>query len=231
VGSNWNTGKGRLNPQPAARYALHRALVAAGEPHLAAVPLICFERHQRPENVLAGHLTWADYRPFERPDAVRVEHHKTGEIVWLPLRDRHGPLFPELAAYLDNLERLGVPIVLMKPRAKGATARPYHFREARRRIRRAGGGLTLAACRHGGLTELGARTRRYGSLRPQGREIRAAICGRRTGSRPWSRCRPSGQTFSASWRRGSGGPGLTRLLKRNRKGGDFQNEAPAALSE
>ena len=34
-------------------YALHQALVAAGEPHLAAVPLICFEWHQRPENVLA----------------------------------------------------------------------------------------------------------------------------------------------------------------------------------
>jgi hypothetical protein len=52
-----------------------------GEPHLAAVPLICFEWHQRPENVLAGHLTWADYRPAERPNAVRVLHHKTGEVV------------------------------------------------------------------------------------------------------------------------------------------------------
>jgi hypothetical protein len=44
-------------------YALHAALIAAGEPHLAAVPLICFEWHQRPENVLAGHLTWSNYRP------------------------------------------------------------------------------------------------------------------------------------------------------------------------
>ena len=62
-------------------YALHAALVAAGEPHLAAVPLICFEWHQRPENVLAGHLTWGDYRPPERPNAARIVHHKTGELV------------------------------------------------------------------------------------------------------------------------------------------------------
>lgn len=43
--------------RPATRdeaFALHRALVAAGEPHLAAVPLVCFEWHQRPENILAG---------------------------------------------------------------------------------------------------------------------------------------------------------------------------------
>jgi len=75
---------GKGTGKPASReeaYALHRALVAAGEPHLAAVPLISYEWHQRPENVLAGHLTWADYRPLERPNAVRVLHHKTGEIV------------------------------------------------------------------------------------------------------------------------------------------------------
>src|SRR5262245_32332109 len=91
-------------------YALHAALIAAGEPYLAAVPLICFEWHQRPENVLAGHLTWADYKPSDRPNSVRIEHHKTGEMVPLPLSDQNGALFPELTAYLDGLERLGVPI-------------------------------------------------------------------------------------------------------------------------
>jgi hypothetical protein len=114
------------------------------------VPLICFELHQRPENVLAGHLTWSDYRPPERPHSIRVEHHKTGEMVWLPLRDNSGDLFPELTAYLDSLERLGVPIVLMRPKAKDALAKPFHFREARKRVRKAGGGgPTLAACSHG----------------------------------------------------------------------------------
>src|SRR5215831_8665152 len=145
----------------AAAYALHDALVAAGELHLAAVPLICFEWHQRPENVLAGHLTWTDYRPPNRPNAVRIHHHKTGELVWLPLLDRSGPLFPELTAYLDSLEHLGVPMVLMRPVRKHAPARPYLLRTARNRVRAAARkaglpeDLTLAACRHGGLTELG----------------------------------------------------------------------------
>jgi hypothetical protein len=85
---------------------------------------------RRPENVLAGHLTWADYRPFERPDAVRVEHHKTVELVWLPLRDRHRPLFPELTTYVDNLEHLGVPIVLIEATRQRRPARPFHFRKA-----------------------------------------------------------------------------------------------------
>jgi hypothetical protein len=146
-------------------YALHAALIAAGEPYLAAVPLICFEWHQRPENVLAGHLTWADYKPSDRPNTVRIEHHKTGEMVPLPLSDRNGALFPELTAYLDGLERLGVPIVLMKPErlrgAKVAVPRPFLLRTARIRVRAAARAaklpdyLTLAACRHGGITELG----------------------------------------------------------------------------
>ena len=151
--------------QPASRaeaFALHEALVAAGEPHLAAVPLVCFEWHQRPENVLAGHLGWPDYRPPDRPNSVRIEHHKTKVQVWLPLVDKHGPLFPELTGYLDGLERLGVPVVLMKPqRRKTAPAQPFLMRTARDRVRdaaRAAGlpdWLTLAACRHGGMTELG----------------------------------------------------------------------------
>jgi len=130
------------------------------------VPLICFEWHQRPENVLAGHLTWADYRPTEGPNAVRVLHHKTGQVVFLPLVARTGePLFPELTAYLDTLERLGVPIVLMQPKPLGAQvpgpAKPFLLRTARTRVRRAAkkaglpDWLTFAACRHGGMTELG----------------------------------------------------------------------------
>jgi hypothetical protein len=133
-------------------YALHEALIAAGELHLAAVPLICFEWHQR--------LTWPDYRPTERSNEVRIVHHKTGELVWLPLSDREGALFPELTGYLDGLERLGVSIVLLKPKKSGP-GRPFKLRDARARVRAAAvfAGLpdkiTLAACRHGGLTELG----------------------------------------------------------------------------
>lgn len=155
---------GKGTTQPATReeaYALHTALVAVGELHLAVVPLVAFELHQRPENVLAGHLRWTDYRSAERPNAIRILHHKTGELVWLPLVDSKGSLFPELTAYLDGLERMGVPIVLMRQKRLGAPAKPFLLRTARNRVRaaaRAAGlpdGLTLASCRHGGLTELG----------------------------------------------------------------------------
>ena len=150
--------------RPASReevMALHAALRDAGELHLAALPLICFEWHPRPENVLAGHLTWADYRPPENQNAVRIFHHKTGTRMWMPLSDGSGPLFPELTSYLDRLPRLGLPIVLRYPQRIHGPARPIKLRHARQivaDVRRTAGlpnDLTLAACRHGGLTELG----------------------------------------------------------------------------
>lgn len=48
-------------------------------------PLVCFEWLQRPENILAGHSTWIDYRPSDRRKAVRILHHKTGVMVWMAL--------------------------------------------------------------------------------------------------------------------------------------------------
>jgi hypothetical protein len=191
-------------------YALHEALIAAGETHLAAVPLICFEWHQRPENVLAGHLTWADYRPTDRPNAVRVVHHKTKRHAWMPLTDKVGPLFPELTEYLDGLERLGLPVVLMRSK-RGNPAKPFLFRTARSRIRAAaekanlGADLTLAACRRGGLTELGDAELTEQAIIPfpitQPRKRRASTSRRRSSS-----ARPQ---------RGSGAPGSRR--KQNRK--------------
>lgn len=58
-----------------------RAIRAYGHPHLAVVPLVCFEWLQRPDNILAGYLRWTDYRPSERPAHVRIVHHKTGEVI------------------------------------------------------------------------------------------------------------------------------------------------------
>lgn len=160
--------------RPASRadaFALHRALIASGEPHLAAVPLVCFEWLQRPENVLAGTLAWTDWRPAARPDEVRILHAKTGAELWQPLVDEVGEaLFPELTAYLEALERLGDAVVMMRPERRQrdqsgylapSLARAFTLREARARVRtaaRAAGlpdWLTLAACRHGGMTELG----------------------------------------------------------------------------
>jgi hypothetical protein len=140
-------------------YTLAYALRDMGEPHLGAAALICFEWHQRPEHVLAGDITWADYRPKERPDAVLVRHPKTGEKGWWPLDDEAGPLFPEIEAYLETLKCLGLPIVLTP--GKRGPARPYSMGHAQRCVRKArkeaklGSHVTLDACRHGGLTELG----------------------------------------------------------------------------
>lgn len=158
-------GKGKRPAAPREdAYALHRALVAAGEPHLAVAPLVCFEWLQRPENVIAGHLTWLDYKPASKPNHVRIEHHKTGALVWMPLSDSDGPFFPDLTTYLDDLKRLGTPIVLMVPerKRKGRVLdpRPFLMNEARKRVRKAADAaglpawLTLDACRHGGMTEL-----------------------------------------------------------------------------
>src|SRR5262245_6587835 len=120
----------------------------------------------RPENVLGRYLTWANYKPPGARNTVLIEHHKTGKQVPMPLSDGEGPLFPELTQYLDNLERLGVPIVLMKPQrkkgdAKAVVPRPFLLRTARNRVRKAARAaglpdyLTMEACRHGGITELG----------------------------------------------------------------------------
>jgi hypothetical protein len=76
-------------------YALSEAIAKKGHPHLSVVPLICFEWFQRPENVLDGYLTWADWRPSSRPRHVQVVHHKTGARVWQPLEDDQRALFPD----------------------------------------------------------------------------------------------------------------------------------------
>lgn len=151
------------NTKPAATraeaYALAYALRDIGEPHLGAAALICFELHQRPEHVRAGDIKWTDYRPPYRPDAVQIRHPKTGAKGWVPLVDDQGLLFPELESYLASLPRLGLPIVLTAGRR--GPARPYSGEYAQRKVREArqraslGNHVTLDACRHGGLTELG----------------------------------------------------------------------------
>lgn len=135
-------------------YALAQALRETGHPHLGAAALICFEWHQRPENVLKGAIRWTDYLPGE---TVTIEHLKTGVTAPHPLADDDGPLYPEIEAYLADLPRLGLPVVLT-PRAPH---KPYPKRTASDavvRARRHAGlpdHVTLDACRHGGLTELG----------------------------------------------------------------------------
>jgi hypothetical protein len=110
--------------------------------------------------VLAGDITWADCHPADRPDAAQIRHHKTGVKGRSPPDDADRPSYPELEAYLMDLPRLGLPIVLTS-RARGP-ARPYSTVHAQRRVREArlaaglGSHVTLDASRHGGMTELGA---------------------------------------------------------------------------
>jgi Adenylate and Guanylate cyclase catalytic domain/Double zinc ribbon len=56
IGETTNLAARLQSVARAEAYALHAALVADGEPHLGVVPFICFEWHQRPENVLSGHI-------------------------------------------------------------------------------------------------------------------------------------------------------------------------------
>lgn len=140
--------------------ALYQALIDAGEQHLAVAPLVCLEWMQRPENVIAGHLAWTDYRPAERPNHVRIEHHKTGAMAWAALSDADGEFSPKLTTYLDKLPRLGVAVVLFKPTRPRGPARPFKMRDARARVRDAArvaglpDWLTLDACRRAGLNEI-----------------------------------------------------------------------------
>jgi hypothetical protein len=61
---------------------LHARLYRARQPEAAAAAVVCFESLQRPENVLSGHLRWSDCRSKDWPSAIKIEHHKTGAIVW-----------------------------------------------------------------------------------------------------------------------------------------------------
>lgn len=151
--------KSKVAASRAEAFALAFALKDMGEQHLGAAALICFEWLQRPENVLTGKITWADYRPPEHPNHVRIFHHKTGEVVLQPLEANGKRLYPELESFLQDLPRLGVPIVVTVGRR--GPSRPYALAYAQRKVReartRAGLGVhvTLDACRHGGMTELG----------------------------------------------------------------------------
>ena len=117
---------------------------------------------QRPENVLAGYLRWTDYRSAEWPNAIKIEHHKTGAVVWHPLEEMTDTglvkFYEEAEQVLAQLPRIGIPIILREVR-KGVT-KPYSFSGMQKivHIMRDKIGLpstfTLDACRHGGMTEL-----------------------------------------------------------------------------
>lgn len=133
-----------------------------GHPEPAAAAVIAFEWLQRPENILAGCITWPDYRGKQAPSAIKIEHHKTGAVVWHPLEETTGAgtvkFYEEAEAVLAHLPRRGVPLIL-KTRRDGGTDRfrPNHMAKLVRKLADQFGlpsTFTLDACRHGGMTEL-----------------------------------------------------------------------------
>ncbi|MBF0305953.1 MAG: site-specific integrase [Alphaproteobacteria bacterium] len=149
------------NTRPASRAEMERFVKKSdemGRPSMGTAAMLAFELCQREGDVI-GTISWTDYRPGIE---IRVRQHKTGEMVWVPLSDEHGALFPGLITRMDATPRRGTLIVMRDVADRRRRAfLPYkvdHFRHLFREIADAAGlpkELTFMAFRHGGLTELG----------------------------------------------------------------------------
>ncbi|WP_166297234.1 hypothetical protein [Bradyrhizobium sp. 2S1] len=144
-------------------YAFAWGAVDAGYPEAAATAVICFEWLQRPENVVAGHMKWSDYRAPSAPSIIRVVHHKTGTMAPHPLEevmpDGLVQFYAEAEEILAKLPKLGIPMIL-RDLGKGKS-KPWIYSSLnhvvarlRKKIDGVPAHFTLDACRHGGLTEL-----------------------------------------------------------------------------
>jgi len=116
---------------------------------------------QRPENVVAGHIKWTGYR--NPKPTIRVEHHKTGEIVDHPLEENGVKFYEEAEEVLSHLPRRGVPMILREIEDKARktkTSKPFalstmqHIVQRMRKKLKLPNIFTFDACRHGGMTEL-----------------------------------------------------------------------------
>lgn len=144
-------------------YAFAHGCIALGEPEAAATAVICFEWLQRPENVLAGHIKWSDYRAPSAPSIIRIAHHKTGTIAPHPLEERQADgstvkFYADAEEILSALPRRGIPMILRE--VSKDVSKPYAFSSMQHIVQRMRKQLdlpsyfTLDACRHGGMTEL-----------------------------------------------------------------------------
>jgi integrase len=137
-------------------YAFAHGCIEHGEVEAAAVAVICFEWLQRPENVIAGHIKWTGYRTGK--PTIRVEHHKTGEVVDHPLEEDGMKFYEEAEEILSRLPKRGVSMVLREV-SKGKS-KPFAFSTMQHIVQRVRVKLelpshfTFDACRHGGMTEL-----------------------------------------------------------------------------
>lgn len=133
---------------------------AAGEPSIGTAAGIAFYWLQREVDIISR-LSWTHYRPADAPDTVRIFHHKTRELVDLPLVDDDGTeLWPELTARLDVTSKTGTLIVTRdKPDRRRKIHLPWaedYFRHRVAAIREAAGidaEAKFMGLRHGGNTE------------------------------------------------------------------------------
>ena len=143
-------------------YTFAWGAIERGMPEAAAAAVISFEWLQRPENVLAGHICWSDYRSRDWPKAIRILHHKTGEVVWHLLEDVIKGVvvkfYEEAEAVLAEVPQRGILIILRQVRE--GVAKPYSFSGMEKIVQnlrkelQLPSSFTLDACRHGGMTEL-----------------------------------------------------------------------------
>jgi hypothetical protein len=132
----------------------------AGEASIGTAAMFAFFWLQRQVDIL-GHLSWIHYRPANEPTIVRIFHHKTGELVDLPLYDEDGSaLWPEIMERLDVAPRLGTLIItrdgLDRRRKTHLPWKADYFRHRVAEIREAAGidpEAKFMGLRHGGNIE------------------------------------------------------------------------------
>lgn len=137
-------------------YIFAEGCLEHGLPEPAAAAVICFEWLQRPENVIAGHIKWPDYRNGK--PTIRIEHHKTGAVMDHPLEADGEKFYADAEDVLSHLTRRGVPMILRE--VEKGKSKPFAFPTMQHIVQRMRKKLnlpdyfTLDACRHGGMTEL-----------------------------------------------------------------------------
>ena len=106
--------------------------------------------------LVAGHIKWTGYR--NPKPTIRIEHHKTGEVLDHPLEHDGVKFYEEAEEVLSRLPRLGVPMILRQ--VSDGIAKPFGFSTMQHTVQRMRKKLelpkhfTFDACRHGGMTEL-----------------------------------------------------------------------------
>jgi Phage integrase family len=133
---------------------------AAGEASLGTAAMIAFYWLQRETDIL-NRLSWGHYRPADAPGIARIFHHKTGELIDIPLFDDDGtPLWPELMDRLDVAARRGTLVVIRETldrrRKTHLQWKEDYFRHRVADVRTAAGidpEVKFMGLRHGGNTE------------------------------------------------------------------------------